>query len=194
VVAEQLKKHTVTSLLIILLFCWQADLADSRGLPLSPTPADNLSIKVLADGDYFPSLLELLDRSKVSIDLAMFVFKIGKGKNNRPARIRDSLIRAARRGIKVRVFLERSGYDDKLNDTNRKVAEQLTAGGVNVILESPKTTTHNKVVVIDRRYAIVGSHNFTQSALKYNHELSLLVDDRQLAEKLVSYMEESIQP
>ena len=124
----------------------------------------------------------------------MFVFKIGKGKNNRPAQIRDSLIRAAGRGIEVRVFLERSGYDDKLNDTNRKVASQLTAGGVKVIFESPKTTTHNKMVVIDRRYAIVGSHNFTQSALKYNHELSLLVDDRKLAEKLVSYMEESIQP
>ena len=63
-----------------------------------------------------------------------------------------------------------------------------------MIFESPKTTTHNKMVVIDRRYAIVGSHNFTQSALKYNHELSLLVDDRELAGKLITYMETSIKP
>ena len=193
-VAKQLKNLTAVALVSTLLFWGLPTITSAQDPAPSIRATSGQAIKVLADGDYFPTLIKLLDRSDSSIDLAMFVFKIGKRKNNRPAKIRDALIRAAARGVTVRVYLERSGYDDKLNDTNRKVADQLTAGGVRVIFESPKTTTHNKMVVIDRRYAIVGSHNFTQSALKYNHELSLLVDDRKLAEKLVSYLENSIQP
>jgi len=194
VVAEQLKQIAVSTLIIALLFCIPPAITCAQNPASSVTATTDQAIRILADGDYFPTLIGLLNRSDSSIDLAMFIFKTGKRRDNRPAKIRDALIRAASRGVKVRVYLERSGYDDKLNKSNRKVAEQLTVAGVRVIFESPKTTTHNKMVVIDRRYAIVGSHNFTQSALKYNHELSLLVEDRGLAEKLVSYMENSIQP
>ena len=193
-VADQLKRLAAAALTIIIFFGGSSTATFSEGLGLALDSAGNRSIKILADTDYFPALLELLDHSASSVDLAMFVFKVGKGKSNRPAMIRDALIKAAGRGVKVRVFLERSGHDDRLNDTNLKVASQLTAGGVKVIFESPKTTTHNKMVVIDRRHAFIGSHNFTQSALKYNHEMSLLIDNRELAEKLVSYMENSIQP
>ena len=60
--------------------------------------------------------------------------------------------------------------------------------GIKVNFDSPKTTTHTKLVVIDRRYSMVGSHNFTHAALKYNNELSLLIDDRDLAQQLTDYM------
>ena len=194
-VARQLKQLALSMLTVALLFCTLSTNSYARDLASpSVTAPNNPAIRILADGDYFPTLIGLLDRADSSIDLAMFLFKTGKRKNNRPAMIRDALIRAASRKVKVRVYLERSGYNDKLNESNRRVAGRLAAAGVKVIFESPKTTTHNKMVVIDRRYAIVGSHNFTQSALKYNHELSLLIDDRPLAEELVSYMENSIQP
>jgi phosphatidylserine/phosphatidylglycerophosphate/cardiolipin synthase-like enzyme len=193
-VAKQLKRLAVSALIVSLLFCSLVASTSAQNLTTQAPITSSQPIRVLADADYFPTLIELLDRADSSIDLAMFLFKTGKRKNNRPAMIRDALIRAASRKVKVRVYLERSGYNDKLNESNERVAGRLTAAGVKVIFESPKTTTHNKMVVIDRRYAIVGSHNFTQSALKYNHELSLLIDDRQLAEKLVFYMENSIQP
>jgi phosphatidylserine/phosphatidylglycerophosphate/cardiolipin synthase-like enzyme len=193
-VARQLKKLTLSALTVALLFCSLTASTSAQDLAPSVTATNTSKIRILADADYFPTLIGLLDRADSSIDLAMFLFKTGKRKNNRPAMIRDALIRAASRKVKVRVYLERSGYNDKLNESNERVAGRLTAAGVKVIFESPKTTTHNKMVVIDRRYAIVGSHNFTQSALKYNHELSLLIDDRQLAKKLISYMETSIQP
>ena len=188
--AEQLKQLAVA----VLLFCVLPAITQAQSLNSSVKATNSQTIRILADGDYFPALMELLDHSSLSIDLTMFIFKTGKSKGNRPAQIRDGLIRANNRGVKVRVFLERSGYDEQLNKSNRKVAGELSAAGVMVIFESPKTTTHNKMVVVDHRYAIVGSHNFTQAALKYNHELSLLIENRELAEKLVSYMEKSIQP
>jgi phosphatidylserine/phosphatidylglycerophosphate/cardiolipin synthase-like enzyme len=48
--------------------------------------------------------------------------------------------------------------------------------------------THTKLVVIDRRYLLIGSHNLTQSALKFNHEASVRIDSAPLAEEALVYM------
>jgi phosphatidylserine/phosphatidylglycerophosphate/cardiolipin synthase-like enzyme len=64
----------------------------------------------------------------------------------------------------------------------------LRDNGIKVFFDSPNTTTHTKLVVIDSRYSFVGSHNFTHAALKHNNELSLLIDDQALAHRLTDYM------
>jgi len=46
------------------------------------------------------------------------------------------------------------------------------------------------VAVIDRRLSFIGSHNLTDSALKYNRELSLLVDSHEVAEEILAYLED----
>jgi len=43
-------------------------------------------------------------------------------------------------------------------------------------------------MVIDRRYIYIGSHNLTQSALKYNKELSVLIDSPELAGEMTAYL------
>jgi phosphatidylserine/phosphatidylglycerophosphate/cardiolipin synthase-like enzyme len=43
-------------------------------------------------------------------------------------------------------------------------------------------------VVIDDRFCFIGSHNLTHSALVHNHEFSLLLDNRRLADELDSYI------
>ena len=55
-------------------------------------------------------------------------------------------------------------------------------------MDAPDRTTHAKLVVIDRRYLFVGSHNLTQSALKYNHEVSVRIDSPPLAEEALAYL------
>ena len=44
------------------------------------------------------------------------------------------------------------------------------------------------MVVIDGRYLLIGSHNLTQSALKFNHEASVWIDSVPLAEEALQYM------
>jgi phosphatidylserine/phosphatidylglycerophosphate/cardiolipin synthase-like enzyme len=58
-----------------------------------------------------------------------------------------------------------------------------------VVFDSPGTTTHTKVAVIDGRYIFLGSHNLTNSALKYNHELSVFIDSPELAGKTLRYID-----
>ena len=64
----------------------------------------------------------------------------------------------------------------------------LTRGGVKVYFDSPSTVTHVKAVVIDGRYVYIGSHNLTQSALRHNNELSVLIDSPEMASEITSYM------
>ncbi len=123
----------------------------------------------------------------LSIDIAVFLFKSNHPRS-RPGMIIQELANASQRGVKVTVILERSKRDKNLNKENRKTAKFLEKNGVKVVYDSPSTTTHTKIVVVDRRYCFVGSHNFTQSAFKYNHELSLLVDSKDVAGKILEYV------
>jgi phosphatidylserine/phosphatidylglycerophosphate/cardiolipin synthase-like enzyme len=197
-VAAKLKQLIFQAIILGLFFCLSAPYSYAENNLVAKAPANDRTeeIRVLADGDYFPVLLEKIDKAEATIDLAMFLFKTStnKKRSNKPDQIRDALIDSAKRGVRIRVFLEKSGYDEKINETNRRVAKDLAKAGISVIFDTPKKTTHNKMVIIDQRFSLVGSHNFTHSALKYNHELSLLIDDPQLAKKLIRYMETAIQP
>ena len=90
----------------------------------------------------------------------------------------------------VTVILEKGkSARDKLSAENRNTADLLTRNGVNVYFADPGVTTHNKIVVIDKRYIFLGSHNLTQGALKYNNELSVLIDSPEMAAEVRTYLE-----
>lgn len=145
-------------------------------------------VRLLADEHYFPVLLDSIDRARHRIDMVMFLLKAGDKKNNKPARLVEALIKARRRGVEVEVVLEHSGYNDSINADNQQAAATLRANQIKVRFDSPRRTAHAKLVVIDRRFSFVGSHNLSQAALTYNHEISLLLDNRPLAEELADYI------
>ncbi|MDD5759632.1 MAG: phospholipase D-like domain-containing protein [Desulfobulbaceae bacterium] len=145
-------------------------------------------VRLLKDQDYYPVLQSLIGRAVFSIDLSIFLFKTTNSAHNRANELVEELIAARKRGVIINILFEKSGYDPKINKENQKVAERLQKHGVRVRFDSEKTTTHTKIVVIDRRYSLVGSHNFTGSALSHNHEASLLVDNQSLANQLLEYM------
>ena len=153
---------------------------------ISTAPGD---IIVLPDGKYFPTLVDYVKTAEHSIDLTMFLFKATASPGNKPALLLKELIAARKKGIDVRVVLENSGYDESINKANEGVARKLRKNNIPVVFDSPDTTTHAKMVVIDRRYSFIGSHNLSHSALASNHEVSLLIDNSELAAQLTAYMD-----
>ena len=144
---------------------------------------------MLANEDYFPVLLEAIDKAQNEIMISIFSFKAGEHKNSYPDRILNNLAKAVKRGVKVIVILERTGNkSDELDIQNRQTGRLLAEKGVNVFFDSPRKTTHTKLVVIDQRLLILGSHNFTQSALKYNNEISILLESPDMAKNARDYM------
>ena len=145
---------------------------------------------LLRNQEYSEVLLNRIINARESILCSFYLFKIGDGRGNQPRRIADELIRAKRRGVDVTVILEKSDDErDPLNEENSHTAALLTGGGIKVFFDSPQVITHNKVVVIDRRYLFLGSHNLTQAALRHNNELSVLIDSSKMAGQARTYLE-----
>ena len=151
--------------------------------------ADDL--KFLTNKEYFPALEDKIKRANKEILVAMYLFRTTDHKGNLATALREDLIAAASRGVKVMVFLEKEKRGRKgssLNDDNAFTAEILSRGGVKVYLDDPETTSHMKLVAIDSRFVFLGSHNLTDSALRFNNEASVMIDSPNIAREAVSFV------
>ncbi len=189
-------KRTLPLILVItaLLFLHpgppQAAAARPGGTSPS-TAADSkaCAVTLLKNRDYFNSLREKIRDARSQIVLAFFLFRANGRPNSYPEILLAELSRASRRGVPVTVILERDDRSGStVNRDNRDVAERLKRAGVEIRFDAPSRTTHVKIAVIDRRYCFIGSHNLTASALRYNNELSVLIDSPALADSALSYI------
>jgi len=144
---------------------------------------------ILTNKDYFPALLKAIDEAQSEIFMSIFSFKAGVHKNSYPDIVLAHLARAANRGIKIIVILENTGgHDYKLDAENQQTKQLLEEKGVKVHFDSPYQTTHTKLIVIDERLVLLGSHNLTHAALKYNNEISILLESPDMAKNARDYM------
>lgn len=90
--------------------------------------------------------------------------------------INQSLVRAVRRGVKVNAILNSS-----------EVIETLQSLGINAVKWQDNHLMHAKAVIIDEWVSVIGSHNFSESAMGTNLEISQISEDEYTAKKLISY-------
>ncbi len=148
------------------------------------------NVTLLRNQEYGEAFLNGIRGARRSIVCAFFLFKTSASAKNRPRQIAEELIRARKRGVQVTVYLEQDRNSrDSLNEDNHATADFLHRGGVKVYFDSPATTTHTKVAVIDDRYVFLGSHNLSQSALLHNNELSVLIDSPEMARETLAYLD-----
>jgi phosphatidylserine/phosphatidylglycerophosphate/cardiolipin synthase-like enzyme len=145
---------------------------------------------LLRNQEYAEALLQGIRNARKSVILSFYLFKVTDTRGNLPRKVADELINARKRGVDVMVVLERERGDrDPLNGENRQTAALLNRGGVKVFFDSPQVITHTKIAVIDGRYVYLGSHNLTQSALRHNNELSVVIDSPEMAAEAKAYVD-----
>jgi phosphatidylserine/phosphatidylglycerophosphate/cardiolipin synthase-like enzyme len=91
----------------------------------------------------------------------------------------SALVKAKRRGVDVRVIVDRSQLNDDRSDAYRVAA--LASGGVPVLVDSVPGLMHNKVTILDGETVLTGSFNYTWAAERYNAENLLVLRDSALA-------------
>ena len=173
---------------ILLFFPLSGGAAQSGDRAAVASPQAVLEAKLLLDRDYFTALLEGLDRARAEIFLSAYLFRTIENARGYPEAVLKRLAAAVHRGVRVDVILEKNKSADDLNRNNEETAERLKKAGIHVCMDAPDRVTHTKLIVIDRRYLLIGSHNLTQSALKFNHEASIWIDSAPLAEEALNYM------
>lgn len=146
-------------------------------------------VTLLQDHKYSNSLINGIRKAKTEITGFFFLFKVSEHKSDQPMAIVTELIAARKRGVRVSIELEQAATGKgTVYEQNRRAATILSEAGIKVRFDTPKTTTHVKALVIDGRYVYLGSHNLTQSALKYNNELSVLIESPELAGEVTAYL------
>lgn len=178
------QKHIITkfSTTVIFLLCAFYS-ASSFGLP-----ADDVT--PLVDEDYYPQVHQVLIAAKKSIVCVMYLADINP-KYNRgwEYNLVNDLINAHRRGVTVSVIFDQNimfwETGKKKKKTERKSSnayELLKKNEVPVYYDSIDRVTHNKILIIDDYITILGSTNWTYSALRKNHEASVLIKSSSVAE------------
>lgn len=166
---------------------WAALLIPISAGPLSAAAIPREAVvTLLKDTEFTGALLNGIRNARKSIVCSYYLFVV-QGKNE-SVKVLDELIRARRRGVDVRVILEKARKKDRLNEENLHTAALLARGGIKVFFDTPDVVTHLKVTVIDGRYVFLGSHNLTEGALRYNNELSVLIDSSEIAGETLSYL------
>ena len=97
---------------------------------------------------------------------------------------RWSLQEARKRGVRVRVLTDGEITDAKpVKDASREGYQQLLDWGIEIHEYQP-TMMHVKAMVVDGVWSVVGSANFDNRSFELNDELTVAIQDRQVAEAL----------
>jgi phosphatidylserine/phosphatidylglycerophosphate/cardiolipin synthase-like enzyme len=97
--------------------------------------------------------------------------------------VEQALVHAAQRGVQVRLITNAG------DSTNAKGVNLLQSGGVDVH-EIKKPYIHAKAIIVDDRWAFIGSENISTSSLDDNRELGVLVNDQDSLARLTSTFEQ----
>ena len=154
-----LKKNTKFSILAFLV------------LILSIT----ISISTLAKTEVYFSLsdnpqkaiIRNINQAEASINIAMYVFT--------DKEITAFLIDAQNKGIKVRVYLDKSQIESSYS-----VSRFLVQKGIKVRISTNNYIMHHKFAIIDNCLLLTGSYNWTFSANKRNDENLLIIDNPEI--------------
>ncbi len=133
------------------------------------TPLNNSAYALFSPGVQ-KEYLAVLNSAQKSVDVELYEFS--------NTALENALISLEQKGVRVRVILESEV------DQNWFTAKILKENGVEVRIASKKfKRTHSKFAVVDGKEVLVGSTNWSYSALNLNREASLLVNSRSLAQQ-----------
>ncbi len=127
--------------------------------------------------------LGLLQGARGSIDAELYY---ARGAEGNP--YLQALMDAARRGVEVRLLLDGSrdgpgeGNEDVVRALNRRALdEELPLEAHLSPTAAPWLMIHNKGVVVDGRWTVVGSINWAAASMTLNREVALAIDSPRVA-------------
>ncbi len=154
-------------------------------------PAED--VEIINDRQYYPRVHKLFEQAKESIYLVMFSARYYDKYPDSPTNIllRD-LAAAKKRGVKVQVILDQgapsTGKNRPQRLENTRVIQFFDDNNIPYKLDSSFVTTHAKLIIVDGLYTVIGSSNWSYSAMDKNHETNVLVKSPAVAERYERYV------
>jgi cardiolipin synthase len=107
--------------------------------------------------------------------------------------MRRALVRAARRGVHVRVIVPGAMTDQRLvRLASRRMYRELLEGGVHLYEYRP-AMTHVKSLMVDGVWAVIGTTNVDNRSFEHNDEVNVAVRDAATTARLRRDFESDLQ-
>lgn len=131
-------------------------------------------------GSQFPKkVIPLIEEAKKIIEIIVFDWRWYPQDPGASVQLfNQAIVRAVRRGVKVRAIVN--------NDEIMRVLKEV---GCEAKRLKTSSLVHCKFLLIDDKIAVIGSHNYTQSAFQMNLEVSVISDDSNNILELKNYFQ-----
>jgi phosphatidylserine/phosphatidylglycerophosphate/cardiolipin synthase-like enzyme len=155
-----------------MLYCAAPLFTLAAAMPVSGAEIQACFAPPLAGScDPLVSVLRAINGARTTIRVQMYSLTLQE--------IVGALVRAKRRGVDVRVIVDRAQLHQDRNDSFRVAS--LASAGVPVLIDTVPGLMHNKAMVIDGETVLTGSFNYTWGAEHRNAENLLVIHDPALA-------------
>jgi phosphatidylserine/phosphatidylglycerophosphate/cardiolipin synthase-like enzyme len=156
---------------------------------ISPFKSFRGEIVPLIDREYFDVVQATMKKAKRRIWVMVYGFKLSGSENTRADLLADEMIKAKKRGVEVKVILEKSDFNEWLNRMNGKTIEYFKENGIEAKLDNEDIITHAKVVIIDDS-VFLGSTNWSYGGLELWHNSDILIRNKKIVDFFTNYFEE----
>ncbi|MDX5345750.1 MAG: phospholipase D-like domain-containing protein [Hymenobacteraceae bacterium] len=117
--------------------------------------------------DCLNAIISSIEEAEQSIKICVFTIS--------DDRITDAIVRAHRKGIRIKILTD----NEKLYDKGSDIRE-LAAKGLEIRVDESRNHMHHKFAIFDNTSVLTGSYNWTRSAALYNHENVLITDNKSI--------------
>jgi phosphatidylserine/phosphatidylglycerophosphate/cardiolipin synthase-like enzyme len=138
---------------------------DQQKLTIDGTP---IQVLFSPEDKAISQIVPYLQGAKKSIRFMAFTF-------TQPL-IGEAMIEAAKRKVKVSGVFETVGADSEYGEMT-----PLACAKIPVRIDGNFAFLHHKVIIVDNRYVITGSLNFTDNADQSNNENVIIIDNTEIA-------------
>lgn len=119
-------------------------------------------------------IMEMIDSTEKELTMTAFILSSYE--------IIEHLHHALARGVNVRVIM--NSPNNQMPEILQKLRYLENEYPYIRIIGVTDVTMHAKVMVVDRKIALVSSANFTMSGMIKNYEMGLLVNDSEIAQQI----------
>ena len=120
-------------------------------------------------------LVQAIDAARISVDMAIYSINLWS--------IRDSIINAYQRGVKIRMVMESENLEDE-------VPRELRSAGITILGDRREGLMHNKFVIIDRHDVWTGSANMTIGSFFYDNNNLVHIHSDDVADDYLTEFDE----
>ena len=178
-------KKITTFLIILLVLCLFVE-----SVPLFAEGFHPAQVRDISDRKYEQAVIELIDNAKESVIVGMYHISTQLKTNNPVKLLLNDLVEAQERGAQVKVYLNTKfpdvSYEELIGKDEFKT---LKEAGCEVYFIPPGRKLHDKVVIVDSRYVVEASMNWSIVALRNNFESATLIDSPGLAKEKIARLD-----